>query len=265
LTIDVTTLVQAWVNSPATNDGIGISAAMTHSDTVVALDSKESISTSHAAYLEIIVPSAGPPGPLGETGLAGPQGPQGAQGPAGPAGPQGVTGLTGPIGAQGSQGLAGPQGLQGAKGPQGPQGPAAPGLNWRGAWSSTATYSQNDAVFYNWNSYVALKGIGSNQGRQPPDPKYWQLLAAPAAPGASGQAPPALGAQSCPAGSYPNSFWYGFNPHMVCATTTPCSTTSFIYSITSYSSDTGFELQSSGGSWEYWPSGFDYAGERQSF
>ncbi|RQR87743.1 MULTISPECIES: carbohydrate-binding protein [unclassified Burkholderia] len=36
----------------------------------------------------------------------------------------------------------------------GPQGP--PGLNWRGAWSSTATYAQGDGVTYNGTAYIAL-------------------------------------------------------------------------------------------------------------
>jgi chitodextrinase len=34
------------------------------------------------------------------------------------------------------------------------QGP--PGLNWRNAWSSTATYAQGDGVSYNGASWIAL-------------------------------------------------------------------------------------------------------------
>lgn len=54
----------------------------------------------------------------------------------------------------------------------GPQGP--PGLNWRGAWSSTATYAQGDGVSYSGASYIAL----SASVNAPPGsaPLQWSLL-----------------------------------------------------------------------------------------
>jgi hypothetical protein len=73
--------------------------------------------------------------------LVGPTGPTGATGPAGPTGPTGPTGATG---AQGIQGVAGPVGPTGAT-----------GIIWRGTWSSTYDYINNDAVYYNNSSWFA--------------------------------------------------------------------------------------------------------------
>ena len=93
---------------------------------------------------------AGPQGNQGERGLTGPQGPQGTQGAQGLQGPAGATG------AQGARGMRGIQGIQGPKGDTGPQGPAgATGLNWRGGWSATVDYVNNDAVFYQGASWFA--------------------------------------------------------------------------------------------------------------
>ena len=74
ITIDITHVVQQWVNDPQTNLGLalrGESPALN-----IALDSKESTSTSHPMELEVVL----------EGGLAGTPG---LQGPAGPQGPQG--------------------------------------------------------------------------------------------------------------------------------------------------------------------------------
>ena len=115
------------------------------SDGSVFLDSKESISTSHPAELQITL--AGPQGLPGSPGPAGAMGPAGAKGATGDTGPAGrdgdrglngsigltgLTGLTGPagplgpIGPKGIAGLAGPMGPEGSPGPQGANGPQGP-------------------------------------------------------------------------------------------------------------------------------------------
>ena len=159
--LDVTSLVEAWANGSLPNNGLAL--AMTTSSGAVALDSKESIYTSHQPELEIVLGGTqGPPGPQGPEG---PQGPQGQQGSAGSNG-QGFTfraafnngtsynpydvvtyngstydasvaippgggtpdqnphwTLMAQEGAQGQQGTQGQPGPQGQSGATGPQGP----------------------------------------------------------------------------------------------------------------------------------------------
>jgi hypothetical protein len=144
---DITAEVQRWISSPASNYGLALTASATAPLTVVFFDSKESVSTSHAPQLEIIMRSgSGPEGPQGPTGLmgsAGPAGPTGLTGPAGPAGPIGPTGSAGPAGPTGltgSAGPAGPTGLTGSAGPAGPIGPAGP----TGATGASGTIDFSD-------------------------------------------------------------------------------------------------------------------------
>lgn len=146
--VDVTSVVQSWLATPATNFGIEITGAS------VQIDSKENLSTSHPASLQLTItgpagatgasgaigpPGAtGPTGPAGATGAAGPQGATGPTGPFGPTGPSGAigaqglagpvgpTGPTGPVGATGATGTAGAAGLAGFQGPSGPRGPTGP-------------------------------------------------------------------------------------------------------------------------------------------
>jgi len=132
VSIDLTTLVKAWVGSPGTNFGVVLKTTSTTLQ--VTLESKESSLSSHEAVLDITLENTGamgPQGPVGATGAQGPigaTGPQGLVGATGPQGPQGLVGATGPqgpVGATGAQGLVGatgPQGLVGAAGPQGPVG-----------------------------------------------------------------------------------------------------------------------------------------------
>ncbi len=124
LTVDVTSQVQAWLNG-APNNGFLIAA--NPAATTVYFDSKESVSTSHPASLEVVfigpAGPVGPPGPTGPTGPAGVNGVTGVNGPAGPAGPAGVTGPTGPVGPLGPTGPTGVTGAAGAAGPSGPTGP----------------------------------------------------------------------------------------------------------------------------------------------
>lgn len=133
----------------------------------------------------------GPQGPAGAPGMTGPQGPIGAVGAIGPqglAGPQGLVGPAGATGATGSSGPQGPQGLSGLPGPSGPagvqglQGPA--GVSFKGTWSGATGYLQNDAVFYQGSTYLAL----ATSLAAPPDttPSAWAVLAQSGAVGATG-------------------------------------------------------------------------------
>jgi Collagen triple helix repeat (20 copies) len=129
VTVDVTSQVQAWISGAVTNNGIIIKPAVAQPSTSVVLDSKESTTTSHPAYLDVLVVSAGPSGPqgvAGPTGPSGPSGPAGATGSAGPSGPAGSAGATGPAGPSGPSGATGSTGAAGATGPAGPTGATGP-------------------------------------------------------------------------------------------------------------------------------------------
>jgi hypothetical protein len=86
---DVTTLVQGWVTTPASNYGV----ALTSSAGNLLLDSKENDLTGHAAYVDVTLVNQGPAGTNGTNGS------NGATGSTGPAGPSGPTGAAGPAGA----------------------------------------------------------------------------------------------------------------------------------------------------------------------
>jgi hypothetical protein len=160
LLIDITSLVQGWVNGTTANNGVAL--ALTSGSTgYFSFDSKESLLTGNGPELEIAV-----------TGLAGPPGPQG---PAGAQGAQGAAGATGPQGAQGPQG---PIGLTGA------QGPAGISFNFRSAFDNSASYAANDVVSYSGSSYVA---VAASQGPNNPTPDQnasgWKVMAAQGAAG----------------------------------------------------------------------------------
>lgn len=126
--VDVTSVVNGWLATPAGNFGIRISGS---GGEVLLIDTKENLTTSHPPAIEVTVlgPSgaAGPTGPTGPTGATGPSGPTGiagVTGPTGATGPVGPTGASGATGAQGAQGLAGAAGATGPTGPVGATGPA---------------------------------------------------------------------------------------------------------------------------------------------
>jgi hypothetical protein len=123
VTVDVTQLVKDWVTGVAQNFGVQISAAAAAPTTAIVLDSKENQTTSHPAFLDVVIQSVGPAGPTGPQGTAGAAGPTGPTGPLGPQGVAGPTGPTGPIGTAGAAGPTGPLGPQGVAGPTGPTGP----------------------------------------------------------------------------------------------------------------------------------------------
>jgi hypothetical protein len=84
--IDITTLVQYWVDGTVPNDGIVL--ALTTPGGAFSFDSKENDLTSHHPELGIALGGSG-------TGGTGPPGPPGPTGPAGPQGPTGPAGLAG--------------------------------------------------------------------------------------------------------------------------------------------------------------------------
>ena len=200
--IDVTALVQGWISSPATNNGV----ALTAGTAVVQFDSKENDETAHPAELDIELVDAGP---TGATGPAGPQGPAGATGAtglaglAGAMGPQGPQGAAGVPGAVGPVGPMGPQGLTGATGPVGPAGAA--GLVYEGSYSSTTNYTVGDVVLWDGASYTSL--IAANHGNTPSlSPEQWGVLTAqgPAGPAGAGGAAGPQGPQGLPGSVGPN-------------------------------------------------------------
>jgi hypothetical protein len=80
VTVDVTELVKSWVHGSTPNYGIQVTAALNNPTTTILLDSKENTSTSHPAYLDVLVGSVGSTGPMGPAGLTGPAGPAGPTG-----------------------------------------------------------------------------------------------------------------------------------------------------------------------------------------
>jgi hypothetical protein len=175
--VDVTALVQGWIGSPATNNGLALSAGTA----MVQFDSKENDLSSHAATLDVELVDAGPAGATGPTGATGPAGATGAAGARGPQGPTGSAGPTGPTGA------TGPQGATGATGARGPAGPAGSGtgLDYQGTYASTTNYALGDVVVFQGSSYVSL--IAANHGNTPSaSPTDWGLLAAAGAAGTGG-------------------------------------------------------------------------------
>jgi hypothetical protein len=58
------------------------------------------------------------------------------------------------------------------------------GINWKGAWTSTATYRSGDAVVHSGASYIA---IAASANHAPPNTTYWDVLAQKGKAGAQGQ------------------------------------------------------------------------------
>ena len=158
LTVDLTALVQQWVGGTMANNGVAIGAASAQPGTVIAMDSKESTATGHAAFLDVTVVSMGP------QGLPGFQGAPGNPGPAGPAGSPGAQGPVGPQGPPGPQGPAGPA--------TGPSAMSIALLKWFPAYSSIsypAQLSPNGVVFDGSNIWVSGQSCDCVDKRRPSD------------------------------------------------------------------------------------------------
>jgi len=175
VTVDVTTVVQAWLRSPATNNGL----ALTATSAAVQFDSKENDLTGHSATLDVTMSGQGGAGAgaQGPQGLVGPAGAKGDAGPIGPMGSPGVAGLPGTAGAPGIAGASGPAGAAGVAGPVGPAGPKGnPGLGYVGVYQSTMNYGMADVVGYQGSSYISL--IEGNHGNTPSlSAGQWGLIA----------------------------------------------------------------------------------------
>lgn len=167
ISIDLTTQVKAWLDTPGSNHGLEIVASGSPATASLVLDSKE-MSGGTSPVLDITVFNSGPVGPIGATGPQGPSGPQGATGAAGPTGPMGAPGPAGPVG---------PQGATGPQGPAGPAGPnnvsgnltlsestsAASGNIMKGTTSFIHNYGQNDTFVGEGAGNFSMTG-GYNTG-----------------------------------------------------------------------------------------------------
>jgi hypothetical protein len=166
VTLDVTSLVQGWVTTPATNFGLALSSGTAN----LLLDSKENDETAHPATLDITITSTGATG---------------TQGPIGPQGPQGAPGLPGANGANGAPGATGTTGANGAPGPVGATGT----FSAAGNWSPATTYQVGQVVFCaacstDGSSYIAL---ATNTNIDPPTQSLtWSLVAQVGATGPTG-------------------------------------------------------------------------------
>jgi hypothetical protein len=198
VSVDITPVVQAWINGTQANLGLAIRGASPVLN--MALDSKENSGTSHPMELEVVL-EGGPAGPQGPPGPTGPQGPVGPQGATGPQGLQGLQGVAGPPGPQGDPGATGATGPQGPQGPQGDAGPPGPvGMTFLGAWQSSTAYVVDDVVTANGETWIA---IAANTNSPPADNNpEWAKLAAKGTDGAPGaQGPQGLQGPVGPAGA----------------------------------------------------------------
>ena len=157
--VDITDLVQQWVNGTVTNNGIAI--ALTTSYGSFTLESKENTETSHEPELEVALAGA-----------------QGAQGPQGPPGPEG------PAGPQGDQGPAGTNGLNGTNGQ---------GFTFRNAFNNGTSYNPYDVVTYSGSTYEASVAIPAGGGTPDQNPNWslWAQVGSQGQPGQQGAQGPA--------------------------------------------------------------------------
>jgi hypothetical protein len=90
LYVDVTAAVRNWLAGAANN---GFLISPNNGAVSIGFDSKESVTTSHPAMLNITLTAAGPTGPAGAAGATGAAGASSTV-----SGPTGATGTTGPTG-----------------------------------------------------------------------------------------------------------------------------------------------------------------------
>ena len=97
---------------------------------------------------------------------------------------QSINGQTGDVLIESLKGDAGIQGPIGPKGEPGPIGPA--GLNWKGMWSSSKNYIEDDAVGHLGASYFCIQDVGSGQADPSTNSTNWALMASQGARGQDG-------------------------------------------------------------------------------
>lgn len=112
------------------------------------------------------------------------QGIQGIQGIQGPPGSGGGASTQGLQGNQGFQGILGNEGAQGIQGFDGQQGPPGTGFIFRGPWNSNLTYTVNDVVTYDGNSWVCENDNSNDAPGN--NPTSWDILAYQGDPGNQG-------------------------------------------------------------------------------
>jgi formylglycine-generating enzyme required for sulfatase activity len=105
VTVDITSLVQGWINLQVVNEGVALTSLPTGNRSMapasVTIAAKDAPGIGLPAHLEIELAGSGILGAKGETGATGPQGPRGLQGAKGD---KGETGQQGPPGLQGPKG-----------------------------------------------------------------------------------------------------------------------------------------------------------------
>ncbi|WP_271810136.1 DNRLRE domain-containing protein, partial [Clostridium beijerinckii] len=128
VSIDITDLVNGWVNNTIPNNGITLIGIENIIDTIIGYFSKEWPLQTQRPFLSVTIASEGPTGATGPgpTGATGPAGPTGATGPIGDTGVTGPTGDTGVTGPTGDTGVTGPTGETGVTGPTGDTGATGP-------------------------------------------------------------------------------------------------------------------------------------------
>jgi hypothetical protein len=88
--IDITEMVKSWVTDPANNFGLTMKPDPATPTAAITFDSKEQTTTSHPAFIDVVLsgqPNIGIKGDKGDIGLTGLTGATGPIGPTGPAGP----------------------------------------------------------------------------------------------------------------------------------------------------------------------------------
>ena len=113
-------------------------------------------------------------GDTGETGAIGATGAKGDKGEKGDTGSQGIQGI------QGVQGVAGATGATGANGLDGTS------FVWKGDWTTSIFYDENDTVFYDGSSYICLADHTSDDFATDLVADKWELMAQKGDDGGSG-------------------------------------------------------------------------------
>ena len=153
------------------------------------------------------ISKTGEPGPKGDTGEPGPRGKIGPVGPPGKDGKDGKDGIgkdgkdgkvgigkdgkdghdgkdgIGKVGLKGDRGEQGPPGLRGKPGEDGQDGTS---FIWKGEYSNTSSYKQNDVVFLDGSSWICVVATAVSI-RPSLNSTSWNLVAKKGDEGAKGR------------------------------------------------------------------------------